>query len=284
MDHFTPFLPNELYTVVGYPIAHSLSPLVHNSGFQLLKLKAIYLKLSIEPSNLALFVQSCRLLPIRGCSVTMPHKQEIMKYLDKITPIARKIGAVNTLFWDACVLWGDNTDCAGFLAPLAAVDLTNKKALILGAGGACRALICGLQEKQLAEIYLCTPSNKRHLELAREFGCKDINWDERHNVAVDLVVNATPLGMFGPNLDASAYDFKKAQDLTHALPKIAYDIVYDPYTTRFLKEAQDLGIQTISGFEMFFAQANAQFVLWTSQNLPKESKEILRKVLLNQAN
>ncbi|MBQ7738561.1 MAG: shikimate dehydrogenase [Desulfovibrionaceae bacterium] len=277
MDSLLRNIEGKIYAVIGYPLDQTLSPLIHNLGFKSLNLAATYIKLPIEPKNLADFVQKMRLRPISGCSVTIPHKQNIISYIDKLTPSAQKISAVNTLFWQNGQLCGDNTDMAGFLDPLKDLDLKELSVLVLGAGGAARACVCGLDSCQVREIYLTTQSNKNHLALAKEFGCTPIPWEDRYHAPVDMVVNATPLGMHGQFVDQNPYDFSK---LTESLrPQIAYDIVYNPLETLFLRKAAQTSAKTISGFQMFLAQANAQFHLWTGENLPPDTKDVLRAAL-----
>ena len=271
------FLPQKLYCVIGWPLAQSLSPLLHNTGFQQLGLASIYLQFPISPLDLPRFLDSVRLLPIAGCSVTIPHKTTVIPYLDAISPEAKRIGAVNTLYWQDNQLIGENTDYTGFLAPLAGYELSSMSVLLLGAGGAARACLCGLKECLAKKIFIATPSNSRHLPLAEEFAVEGISWQERYGVQADLIINATPLGMHGSHEDESPYDFSQSAHKT----KLAYDIVYNPLETRFLREAAEQGIEVISGRTMFFEQGNAQFRLWTGQNLPNEAKLALHQALAN---
>lgn len=178
-------------------------------------------------------------------------------------------------FWDKGTLVGDNTDCAGFLAPLTNIPVQNMRVLVLGAGGAARAILQGLVERKAAHIDLTTPSNKRHIALADEFGAHPLPWEARHTIAADMVVNTTPVGMHGSLVDQSPYDMTEASHL----PSIAYDIVYNPLETRFVREAKQHGIATISGRTMFFEQGNAQFNLWTGKNLPPLAKTALDDAL-----
>ena len=269
-----PHIPEKLYAVIGYPLDQSLSPLIHNFGFQSLDLAASYIKCPIAPSALDKFVAALKLLPFGGVSVTIPHKQTIIPYVDSLTPAAQKIGAVNTLFWEETKLVGDNTDFQGFLEPIKDLDLKDLHVLLLGAGGAARAAVAALNLKA-AKIYLTTPSNQRHLALAQEFAATPILWEERTKVKVDLVINATPLGMHGTLAHENPYDFREIADT----PKIAYDIVYNPLETLFLKAAKETGVKTIQGLAMFLGQANAQFKIWTGENLPKKTACLLKEAL-----
>lgn len=272
------FLPQRLYGVIGWPLAQSLSPLLHNIGFQTIGIDSVYMRWEISPEDLPTFVESVRLLPISGCSITIPHKVNILPLLDNISEQARLTGAVNTLYWQDDALIGDNTDVNGFLAPLGGMDLVHTDALVLGAGGAARAVVTGLHLCKCRNIHICTPSNKSHLELAKEFSLHPIDWEERHTLRTGLVVNTTPLGMRGKHEEASPYVFSETRP-TGGMPAVAYDIVYNPLETRFLHEARQAGWQTISGLEMFYGQGDAQFRHWTGQGLPLAARQTLMKTL-----
>jgi len=269
------FLPTRLYGVLGWPLAQSLSPLLHNCGFQTLGIPSVYLRWEVPPQKLPAFMDSVRLLPISGCSITIPHKVSIMPLLDRIDETARLAGAVNTLFWEGETLCGSNTDVAGFLAPLEGMELTDAPILLLGAGGAARAIAAGLRLRGCRTVHVCTPSDTSHLPLAEEFGLTPLCWEQRYSMAARLVINATPLGMRGKHEDESPYDFSRAP-----CPNgLAYDIVYNPLETRFLREARATGRRCIGGHEMFYAQGDAQFRLWTGQPLPPAAQEALNNAL-----
>lgn len=268
----TPRQPEALYCVTGWPLAQSLSPLLHNTGFYALGIPAVYMRFAVRPEDFARFMDAVRLLPIAGASVTIPHKTTVLPYLDDMTAQARAARAVNTLYWKDGRLCGENTDVTGFLAPLAGRDLSRTRVLVLGAGGAARGAVAGLVGRGCREISIATASDKSHLPLAEEFSCTPVRWDERHDVAADLVVNATPLGMHGAHEEESPYDFSRAHLPAGAT---AYDIVYNPLRTRFLRKATEKGLACISGREMFFEQGAAQFRLWTGRDLPQEAREAL---------
>ena len=276
-----------LYGVTGWPLGQSLSPLLHNTGFAALGINALYLKWEVPPHKLPAFVESVRLLNIRGCSVTIPHKVGLLPLLDEVSPLAQRVGAANTIYWKGESLCGENTDVAGFMAPLAGVPLAGADVLLLGAGGAARAVAAGLvapaPHERPARVFVATPSDKSHLPLAEEFGLTPLLWKDRHEPSALLVVNTTPLGMRGKAEDDTPYDFSLAGALpangaAKATP-IAYDIVYNPLETRFLREARAAGRCCISGLEMFFGQGDAQFRLWTGQGLPPESRRALEDAL-----
>ena len=274
-----------LYGVTGWPLGQSLSPLLHNTGFAALGINALYMKWEVPPHKLPAFVESVRLLNIRGCSVTIPHKVELLPLLDEVSPLAMRVGAANTIYWQGERLCGENTDVAGFMAPLAGVPLAGADILLLGAGGAARAVAAGLvspaPQDRPAHIYVATPSDKSHLPLAEEFGLTPLLWQNRHEPAPLLVINTTPLGMRGKAEDDTPYDFSLAAQCAPSgnTAPLAYDIVYNPLETRFLREARAAGRRCISGLEMFFGQGDAQFRLWTGQGLPPESRRALETAL-----
>ncbi len=271
-----PRQPEALYCVTGWPLAQSLSPLLHNTGFSVLGIPAVYMRFAVRPEDFARFMDAARLLPVAGASVTIPHKTAVLPYLDEMTDQARAVGAVNTLYWKDGRLCGGNTDVTGFLAPLAGRDLSRTSVLVLGAGGAARAVVAGLVGRGCRAVSIATASDRSHLPLAEEFSCAPVRWGERHDVAADLVVNATPLGMHGALEGESPFDFS----LAHLPPgAAAYDIVYNPLRTRFLTGAAEQGLATISGREMFFEQGAEQFRLWTGRDLPQEARSALDAAL-----
>ena len=276
-----------LYGVTGWPLSQSLSPLLHNTGFAALGINALYMKWEVPPQKLPAFVESVRLLNIRGCSVTIPHKVELLPLLDEVSPLASRVGAANTIYWKGERLCGENTDVAGFMAPLANVPLAGADVLLLGAGGAARAVAAGLvtaaPQNRPARVFVATPSDKSHLPLAEEFGLTPLLWQDRHEPSPLLVINTTPLGMRGKAEQDTPYDFSLAKPPVPAsaamATPLAYDIVYNPLETRFLREARAAGRRCISGLEMFFGQGDAQFRLWTGQGLPPESRHALEAAL-----
>ncbi|MGE9984318.1 shikimate dehydrogenase family protein [Desulfovibrio sp. SGI.169] len=286
------FLPADLYGVTGWPLAQTLSPLLHNTGFQTLGIPAVYLRWEVPPERLPAFVDSVRLLGVKGCSVTIPHKMALLPLLDRVSPQAGLAGAVNTIYWDGAALCGENTDVSGFLAPLAGMPLENMDALLLGAGGAAHAVAAGLRLRRCRKVFAATPSNRSHLPLAERFGFTPVPWEQRHDVPAGLIINATPLGMRGKHEGESPYDFSlsapvRAAGVTGAASgdarvdtaPVAYDIVYNPLETRFLREARRAGRRCVTGLEMFFGQGDAQFRLWTGRPLPPEARRNLEKAL-----
>lgn len=269
------FIPRDLYGVIGWPLAQSLSPLLHNTGFQELGIPAVYLALEVPPNDLEKFLRSLELFRVKGCSVTIPHKIAVLPYLDSISEQASLAGAVNTLFFKDGQLAGDNTDVTGFLAPLANLRLDEMDVLLLGAGGAAHAAAAALKLSGCRQIWVCTPGNARHIPLAERFGFTPIAWEDRYKKEANLVINATPLGMKGKFVEENPYDFA----LAAKIGGIAYDLVYNPENTLFLQAAAKAGRKCIGGLEMFYGQGNAQFHIWTGRDLPIKAHAALLAAL-----
>lgn len=258
-----PVVPQRLFGVLGFPVAHSLSPALHNWAFRELSIPASYMAFAKTPEELPGFLRAVRALPVSGLSVTIPHKVAVMDCLDGISGLARRVGAVNTLYWDAERLLGENTDIEGFLEPLRDLGRTPASALVLGAGGAARAVLAGLLDLGVPRVALANRTPDKARALAAEFGVDLVPWDQRQQAAAELVVNATPLGMAGERQGLSPW-----ADVCMSPSQTAYDLVYNPHKTRFLADAEGMGCRTIDGLTMFVAQARAQFRLWTGRDFP----------------
>lgn len=269
-------LPRKLYGVIGWPLGQSLSPLLHNTGFRTLGIPAVYMAWPVTPDQLSLFMDSMRITGIQGLSVTIPHKISVMERLENMSEAAALAGAVNTLFWRDDELCGENTDVTGFLAPLQGMRLDGMDALLLGAGGAAHAAGAALRLSGCRQVRIASPGNRRQYPLAERFGFTGIAWEERYKMPATLVVNATPLGMHGELEGEIPYDFALAPPAGNGY---AYDLVYNPLRTRFLADAARAGRRCISGLEMFYGQGNAQFSLWTGQELPAAARTALEKAL-----
>lgn len=266
-DGFGPTIPEKLYGIIGHPLAQTLSPLLHNWGFAHLGIKAAYMAFPTPPSGLADFVRAVRTLPVQGLSVTIPHKEPVMALLDGVTDLARRVGAVNTLFWRESGLWGHNTDVEGFTAPLRALLPQARtpvdSALVLGAGGAAKAVLAGLCGLGVTEVTVVNRNRARADTLAQTFGAASAPWEERGRIAATLVVNTTPVGMKGK---AEGHSPMPASFWHRG--HIAYDLVYNPRETVFLSQARQAGATCADGLAMFAAQGAAQFALWTGLELP----------------
>lgn len=268
------FVPYSLYGIVGYPLAHTLSPLLHTTAFADLGIPAVLVPWPTPPERLGAWVEALRVLGVRGACVTIPHKEAVIPLLDGLTDRARTVGAVNLIFWKGEELWGDNTDVPGFVAPLRAAAVpTTRSALVLGAGGAARAAVVGLREYGLSRIAVTNGTESRSRTLAAAFDLETVPWAERGDFPADLVVNATPLGMQGAHEAETPYPAEAFRGREDAAPgsRFAYDLVYRPLRTRFLSEAEAAGWRVIDGRAMFIAQAEEQFLTWTGRRLPESA-------------
>lgn len=264
------FKPYDIYGIIGYPLGHTMSPLIHTTSFQDYNIPAVLVAFPTPPEEIPNLFKSVRLLNIRGLCVTIPHKQTIIPYLDYVTDHVKKAGAANLVYWDGDKLCGDNTDIVGFMEPLRQKKLPAdyKKVLLLGAGGAARAAVVGLQDLGYTDITVSDISKELPEALAKEFNLKIVDWEDRSKVEAQIIVNSTPLGMQGKFEDQTPYEqaWFKGKGL-------AYDIVYTPYNTKFRQEAHNAGWESISGREMFIGQANAQFKIWTGKELSQRAKQ-----------
>lgn len=259
--------------VIGDPIGHSLSPVIQNAAFKARRLDYVYHAFQVKKEALGEAIREMREHAIAGLNVTIPHKVAVMKYLDKLDPLAEKIGAVNTIVNKDGVLSGYNTDAVGFLEPLLKIgaELEGKKAVILGAGGAARAISFVLAEKG-AELYILNRTVEKAGALAvriKEKTGKDavsleLNPENLKEALTqtDIVVNTTSLGM-SPNVAETP--------LPDGLIRggmLVYDIVYNPMETRLLREARAAGAETIAGMDMLVYQGAKAFELWTGVKAP----------------
>lgn len=268
------FTPPALYGIIGYPLGHSMSPLMHNTAFKALNLPGVYLSWPVEPGRLPGFVDAVRLLDIQGCSITIPHKIDIVPLLDEASEGVREMGACNTIYRDGEKICGENTDVIGFMAPLRKHSLPpESRVLVLGAGGVSRAAIAGLKRLGLTHITITNRRKERAEALCGEFGLMCAPWEERGDVPADLIINTTALGMTGAQEHETPYPsaFRGIG--------IAYDLIYTPFHTRFLLDAAAASWNTISGLDMFIGQGDAQFHLWTGRHLPEEAIQTVTSAL-----
>ncbi len=253
------------YCVIGHPIAHSLSPLMHNAALRALGLPGSYKALNLQQEELADFFASMRKGAIQGCNITLPHKVMAMQYVDEVTPQARLAGAINTVFWKDGRLVGENTDVIGFAAAMQ--GRTFQHALILGAGGVSRAAIVALKNMNVAQISISNRTWSRAQDMAEEFGIEAVPWEERHDTDCDLAVNATSLGMTGGQEAMSPV----SSGFFAGRSGFAYDIIYTPAKTCFLQQAETAGWGTDNGLSMFVEQGRASFRLWTGCSMPADT-------------
>jgi len=250
----------QLYGIIGNPVTHSLSPAMHNAALHVSDIDAVYVPFPAVDIKDA--VTGIRGLGIQGLSVTIPHKEAVMPFLDSIDPVAEKIGAVNTLINRDGRLTGLNTDWLGATRALEEeIDLNGAKAVILGAGGSARAIGFGLLERG-ADIILCSRTESRGRALAEVLGCSWISLEDPEQVSGDILINATSVGMV-PDIEKSPVP---EGIVSHF--RVVMDIVYAPMKTRLLQEAESAGCTIINGLEMLLYQGVAQFELWTGETAP----------------
>jgi shikimate dehydrogenase len=253
--------------LIGDPVAHSLSPLIHNAGYQALGINYIYVSFRVKDIKQA--IEGIRGLGIRGASVTIPHKTNAIKHLDRLDPLAEKIGAVNTIVNDDGVLTGYNTDGDGALQALEeATALKDKKAVLIGSGGAASAIAFGLKAKGVKLVVLNRTEAKAG-NLAKKVNASGFGSLNRLSeiASADILINATPLGMW-PKTGQSII----LKGLLHNRLTV-FDIVYNPKETRLLIEARDRGCNIVYGYKMFLYQAAKQFELFTGLKAPLPAME-----------
>jgi len=261
--------------IIGDPVDHSLSPAMHNSAYEHLGIddQFVYLGSNVKIAELKKVVESMRVMDnFHGLICTIPHKIEVMRYLDWIDPVAKKIGAVNTIVKDKGVLKGYNTDWLGAVIPLENITkIEGKKIGILGAGGAARAIIYGLKLKG-AKITIYNRTLINAEKLAKEFGCYFSDLEKLKEIEKqNIIVNATSVGMDSLN--------KKTPISTELIKssQIIFDIVYTPFETQFIKEAKEKKAKVIYGVEMLLHQGITQFEILTGHKAPEK---IMRRILL----
>lgn len=255
----------KVYGVIADPVRHSISPAIHNRAFQSRRLDAVYLPFLVAPVQLRDFFQLAEKLPIQGFSVTIPHKQKIIRYLDFVDPLARRIGAVNTVWRKAGKWRGTNTDAPGVTGPLARhVRLKDASILIAGNGGAARGAAFALSEAG-AKLAVVGRNPDRVRALAKACGADALSREQLSGRHFDATVHATPIGMF-PHPNDCYFEGEIPGD-------VVFDMVYNPMETLLLKHAREQGKTVIPGLEMFIEQAVRQFEIWTSETAPRSLME-----------
>ena len=269
--------------VIGDPIEHTLSPIMHNAAFEALQIDYVFLALKVKPEEIENAIKGMLALSIHGLNVTMPHKNAVIKYLNEVDPTGKAIASVNTILNKDGRLLGFNTDGVGALNALQqnGVKLRGKKVLLLGAGGAAKAIAYTLSQ-EAEELVILNRSPKPALELAdllKQKFKKKVKADEltpdsvKTNLAdADVLINATSVGM------------KPNDNQTPVAPKwlkpdlAVMDIVYNPIETKLAKDAKAAGAKVVGGVEMLIFQGAASFAIWTACEAPVE---VMRKAALN---
>jgi shikimate dehydrogenase len=266
----------KLLGVIGNPIEHSLSPVMHNAAIAHLGVDYVYLPLPVKPADLEVAIAGFAAINLQGFSVTIPHKQTIIPLLSEVSVEANVVGAVNTV-WRTQQGWsGTNTDVAGFIAPLKAYnrDWSQTTPVILGHGGAARAVIAGLAQLGCPAIHVVG----RNVQKLSQFQQSWVNtplpitlkvhsWEELPELIpqADLLVNTTPVGMY-PHVEQSPVDAAVMRRLKDGA--IAYDLIYTPNPTQFLRQAKEQGAIAIDGLEMLVQQGAVALEIWLRQTPP----------------
>ena len=271
--------------VFGYPVRHTLSPLMQNAAIEALGLNYAYLPFEVKPGDIGDAVRGIRSLGIAGVNVTVPHKEAVIPFLDELTDEAEKIGAVNTIENRNGRLIGHNTDSLGYVMSLredAGFEPKNKTIIVIGAGGAAMGIITGLLSNDAGEIVIANRTVEKAEKIKANYTKKNKDGNIRIITAplsclkdpkilssVDLIINTTSMGLEGMAPDV---------DFTSTRPQVLIsDISYKPAVTKFLKNAQDADRRTIGGLGMLVYQGALSFETWTSHKAPVD---VMKKALL----
>lgn len=264
----------KLCIIIGNPIEHSLSPKMHNAAYEALGIdnEYVFTASKVDVKDIETVVKAVRAMGIRGLTCTIPHKIEVIPFLDEVDEVAEKIGAVNTVVNNNGVLKGYNTDWIGTLTPLEQrTSLDGKKVALIGAGGAARAMAYAVTSKG-AKLTVFNRTIEKAADLAQDFNAVVLPYSDIENVKdFDIILNATSLGM-GSDQDKTPV---QAEFLHQG--HIVFDAVYSPKETRLLREAVEKGATPIYGFEMLLHQGTAQFELYTNQKAPVD---VMKQILI----
>lgn len=276
-----------LVGLLGWPVAHSRSPQMHNAAFAALGLDWVYVPLPVAPPDLEAAIRGLRAMGFLGANVTVPHKTAVIPYLDEISPLARAIGAVNTLRVVEGRWVGENTDVEGFRQALAETGLSarGQAVVVLGAGGAARSVLAALAMEEAREIFLINRSYERAVRLIAELSetfppaglrlppVHVLRPEEPPPEGVALLINTTPVGM-APEIEASPWPPERP--FPWGLQGVI-DLIYEPPQTRLMAMAEEAGIPAFNGLGMLLHQGARAFTLWTGQEAPLE---VMRAALL----
>ena len=269
----------QIYGLIGDPVEHSFSPPMMNAAFSYMNLDACYLAFQVETKKVSEAIAGIRALNFAGVNVTVPHKSSVIPYLDEVSPLAKKIGAVNTISNVKGHLKGTNTDFSGFIRSLKTLNFSPKKKTIalLGSGGSARALAAGLADAGALRVMLHNRTAERAEKLVTEFSqyfpltqLEAVSLQTIHETPLDLLVNTTTVGMFSSDLPV---DLKKCRKIN-----LLADIIYRPSQTSLLKQAEELGINAVNGIDMLLYQGCDAFTFWTGKQAPEE---VMRSQLLS---
>lgn len=273
-----------IYGVIGYPIGHSLSPIMHNREFEELGLSHHYTAFDVQPSQLKTAIEGFRALHIKGLNVTIPHKVAVMEYLDEIDEEAQMIGAVNTIKNEDGRLIGSNTDGQGYLRSLLPLlkheQLSRKKVLVIGAGGASRAIVTSLARHGVEQLDITNRTMSKadklveHVKRFVPSTATTLSDVERNLSNYDIIVNTTSVGM-SPNTNEVPIKIDKVKE-----GAIVSDLIYNPLTTKFMKMAMEKGAIAENGVGMFVHQGALSFEKWTGiePSIERMTETVLKKL------
>ncbi|MHC4713776.1 MAG: shikimate dehydrogenase [Planctomycetota bacterium] len=255
---------SEVFGVVGNPIGHSVSPHIHNAAFRASSINAVYVPFEVEDFDA--FIGGVKCLSPRGFSVTVPHKESAFRAAGAMDDVTRRIGSLNTLKFDGASISGTNTDWQAAVKSVRAAmprgeTLAGKQVLLLGAGGAARAIAYGFAHEG-AEVTIANRTLERGRSLASQLGCKNVPWEERSQVEYDVLINSTSLGMY-PSIRSTPFPREALKP-----GKVVFDAVYNPRVTRLLGEARAADCVTVDGLSMLVRQAAAQYEFWFGEKAP----------------
>jgi len=260
------------FYIIGYPIEHTLSPTMHNAVFKALNIDARYDILKVKDDMLKYAVDALRICS-NGFNVTIPHKVRIIEYMDALDDSVMRVGAVNTVSNSDNILKGYNTDYYGFIQPIKSrgIKIKGMNALVLGSGGAARAVVAALMDEHVASITLAIRSSDRSDALIKSIRSRGIGCDvvmlrdvSKYSHGKDIIVNATPLGMRGmsDSVPLSSKDISSSS--------IVYDLVYNPKDTQLIKHAREAGATVIYGYEMLVEQGAKALEIWLGIDAPRD--------------
>ncbi|WP_294187139.1 shikimate dehydrogenase [uncultured Clostridium sp.] len=259
----------EFYGLLGEKLSHSLSPEIHSELLRLMNKAGGYKLFEVERNRLKDFTESLKLLKIKGCNVTIPYKRDIMEYVDFISDEAKKIGAINTIYLNEGKLYGYNTDYFGFgyMLKVSNIDIKDKIAVILGNGGASRAVVHYLIDNNVKEVYIVSRNPKKDDFLLENV--KLISYEELESLKGNILVNTTPVGMY-PNTEESPVTKEIISNFDALV-----DLIYNPMETKFLSYGKELNKINVGGLYMLIGQAAKAQEVWQGTNI---SEAIIEKI------
>jgi len=266
--------------LIGNPVQHSLSPIMHNAAIKFLELNLIYIAIPCKNEDFQIVINGLKRINCKGLNITIPFKEKAFNLCDEISPIAKKIKAINTLKVNQNFEWsGTNTDVDGFMDPIKNLNLKGKKSIVIGSGGAARSAVQGLTDLKLSEIFVISRNELNLKKFLNDFkNFKSVkgfiaNYKKAADLInqADLIINTTPIGMQNYNTDYDELPFGKEFWRPLNSKSIVYDLVYNPRITKLLRFSENKGCQIIDGSEMLVAQGAKSLSYWTGiKDIPIE--------------